>query len=305
MKLAMLFTGQGSQFAGMGADLADRFAAAREVFDLADEVLDAPLSKLCFEGPDEELALTENTQPATLAVSLAAYRALGRVPDLAAGHSLGEYSALTAAGALDLGDALRLVRERARRMQRAVPRGVGGMVVLRKMARSEVEDLVQRVDRGVCEIANYNSPAQYVVSGETAALEQVIELAGARKAMQLPVSVPFHCSLLAAAAREFAEVLDAVEMRDPAFPIYTNVDAAPVTTAAAARDALARQFAGAVRWEGSVRRILLDESTRRFVECGPKAPLLRMVTQIAAAIDAEGVETYSATTADEVESLRS
>ena len=304
MKLALLFTGQGSQFAGMGADLAERFPAAREVFDEADAVLGTPLSKLCFEGPAEELGMTENTQPATLAVSIAAYRTLGLTPDFAAGHSLGEYSALTAAGALTLADALRLVRERARRMQEAVPKGVGGMVVLRKMARSEVEDMLLRVDRGVCELANLNSPVQYVVSGETAALDQVIELAGPRKALRIPVSVPFHCSLLGAAGEAFGAVLDDVEMVAPGFPIYCNVDAAPVTSADQARSALRRQFAGAVRWEGSVRRLLQDQRVRRFVECGPKAPLLRMVTQIASAIGAEGVETYAATTADEVESLR-
>ena len=304
MKRAFLFTGQGSQFAGMGADLAQRCPSAREVFEEADETLGEGLSKLCFEGPEPVLALTENTQPATLTMALAAYRVLGQAPDLAAGHSVGEYTALTAAGVFEFADAIRLVRERGRRMQAAVAVGTGGMVALLKMTADDAEQIVTRVDRGVCEIANRNAPEQTVVSGELAAMDQVLELVGPRKARRLPVSVPFHCSLLRDATAGFAEFLATVEMRDPAFPVYCNADARPVTTAAAARDALGRQFAGPVLWQASIERMLQVEGVRAFVELGPKAVLSKMVSQIVGHLGMEGVEIAAVTNADQVESLR-
>jgi len=303
MSSAILFTGQGSQFAGMGADLARRFPQARETFEEADAVLGEPLSQLCFEGPEEKLSLTENTQPATLAVSIAAYRALGLTPDLVAGHSLGEYSALTAAGSFTFAQALMLVRERASRMQAAVPVGAGGMVVLRKMTLEEALQVIEQVDRGRCDLANLNAPGQVVLSGEVAAMDQVVELVGERKAMRLAVSVPFHSSLLTEAGEGFATVLGAAEMKAPAFGVVCNVDADLVTTADAARDALKRQFSGSVLWQASVER-MLEAGVRRFIECGPKPVLIRMVTQIARAHGVEGVETVAATTAEEVESLR-
>lgn len=303
MKTAFLFTGQGSQFSGMGKDLAAHHEVARETFAEADAALGESIATLCFEGPDDQLGLTTNTQPATLAVSIAAYRALGQTPDLGAGHSLGEYSALTAAGTFEFGDALRLVRQRAQFMQDAVPVGTGGMVVLRKMNRAEAEVFVAEIDAGICEIANLNAPGQIVLSGETAAMDQVVEILR-KRALRLSVSVPFHSSMLREAAAKYAEVLDGVTMQDPAFPIYCNVDAAPVTTAAAARDALKRQFAGAVLWQTSIERMIQDAGVTKFIEFGPKPTLSRMASNIARGIEVEGIESIAVTTAAEFDAAR-
>jgi [acyl-carrier-protein] S-malonyltransferase len=303
MQTAFLFTGQGSQFAGMGRDLAERYEAARATFAAADAALGEPLSTLCFAGPEDKLSLTLHTQPATLTVAVAAYRALSAKPDVAAGHSLGEYAALVAAGALRFADAVKLVRERGKRMQQAVPLGVGGMIVLRKMTLDEAKALVAKVTAGVCEIANVNAPGQVVVSGEVAAMQQLVQLAPPKSTLELPVSVPFHCSLLKDAAAGFGDLLAAVPMQDPVFPVWCNVDAKPVTTAAAARDALRRQFAGAVLWQASLEGMLRD-GVRRFVEFGPKAPLVKMAAQTASHLQITGVTTHAATNASEIEALR-
>ena len=303
MTTAFVFTGQGAQFAGMGKDLCAWSKIAEQTLAEADRVLQAPITRLCFEGPDQDLALTENTQPCTLAVSIAAYRALGRQPDLAAGHSLGEYSALCAAGALTFADALQLVRERARRMQQAVPVGTGAMVALLGKTTAEAQELCATIRCGVCELANLNCPGQIVLAGEVAAMQEIVQLVGERRARRLPVSVPFHCSMLQDAAAGFATVLEATPMRDPAFPIWCNVDARPVRTAKAAKAALARQFAGAVLWQTSIERMIQEAGCRRFVELGPKPILLPMITKIAQGLGVSDVVTAPGTTAQELAAL--
>lgn len=298
-----LFTGQGSQSAGMGKALFEAFAAAREVFAEADEALGEPLSRLILEGPEERLALTAYTQPAVLTVDLAVYRCLGATPAAAAGHSLGEYAALVAAGSLGFADAVRLVRARALAMQEAVPVGAGGMVVLRKATLEEARSLAASATAGLLELANLNGPGQYVLSGESAAVDELVERLGPRRALKLPVSVPFHCSLLRAAGERFAGRLAEVEFKDPRFPVVCNVDARPVAAAAEVRDALARQFSGPVLWEPSMR-LLLGQGRRLFVECGPKPTLVRLLQAQALQEDAAGVEVHAPVTAEEVHSVR-
>ncbi|HLT58774.1 MAG TPA: ACP S-malonyltransferase [Limnochordales bacterium] len=260
-RVAFVFPGQGSQAVGMGRELYEAFPVARDVFHQADEALDFPLSRLCFEGPEEELRLTYNTQPALLTVSVAALRVLaehGIVPDLAAGHSLGEYSALVAAGALDFAEAVRLVRLRGQLMNEAVPAGTGTMGAIIGLEAPAVEELCRRVQAGVVEPATYNSPGQIVVAGEVAAVQECLELAreaGARRVQLLNVSGPFHCRLLEPAGRRLAEALASVDIRDPEIPVIANVSAEPVTTADAVRTALIEQVSRPVLWEQTVRRL--------------------------------------------------
>jgi [acyl-carrier-protein] S-malonyltransferase len=252
MKLAFLFPGQGAQTVGMGQALAERFPAARHVFETADRALGYPLSEICWKGPAEELKKTVHTQPALLTHSIAAFRMLeaaGVRPAWVAGHSLGEYSALVAAGSLTLADGVRLVRERGRFMQEAVPEGVGAMAAVLGLPRATVEDLCREEARGQA-AANLNGPDQVVIAGHAEAVARVAErakAAGAKRAVALPVSAPFHCALMEPAAARLAPRLESTTFADPMAPVYTNVDAAPVTTGAAARDALRRK-SPPVRW---------------------------------------------------------
>ena len=288
-----MFPGQGSQKVGMGAAWAAEFPAARETFAEADEVLGFALSRLCWEGPAEDLQLTANTQPALLTASVAIHRAVaaeGMAPAVMAGHSLGEYSALVAAGALGFADALRLVRRRGEAMQEAVPPGVGAMAAILGLDSAAVERIAADAAGGagaaggeVCAVANYNAPEQTVVAGHAAAVERAIGLAaerGAKRAIALPVSAPFHCALMAPAERVMAELLAATEMRDPAVPVVVNVDARPVTTADAARQALVRQVTRPVRWVESVLG-MAARGTHTFVEVGPGKVLTGLIRRIA------------------------
>jgi [acyl-carrier-protein] S-malonyltransferase len=270
----------------MGREWRDACPESRAVFDEADEALGAPLSRLCFEGPAEELILTENTQPAILTVSVAIFRRLaaeGFRPSFVAGHSLGEYSANVAAGSIRFGDAVRIVRRRGRYMQEAVPQGEGAMAAVLGLELSLVEQACREAAEGeVVAPANMNAPGQIVIAGNTAAVDRAAARAkalGARRTLPLPVSAPFHCELMAPAARRLRPELRALEARDPAPPVVANVDAEVKRTSAETIDALERQATAPVLWESVVRR-LASEGVRTYVEVGPGSVLSGLVRRI-------------------------
>lgn len=287
-KTAFLFPGQGSQTVGMGRDLAQNFQVARKTFEEADDALGFSLSTLCFSGPEERLRLTEFTQPAIFTASIAASRVLaerGVVPDYAAGHSLGEYSANVAAGVLNFADAVRTVRRRGQLMQAAVADGRGAMAAILGMSPQSVVEVCRDAARetgAVVVAANMNSPEQTVVSGAAAAVERAIAIArerGAKRAVMLHVSAPFHCSLMQPAEDALKPVLRAIPFADAMFPVIVNVDAAPLTDGAALRDALIRQVTGAVRWTESVQW-MIAAGVMTFVEVGPGKVLSGLLRQI-------------------------
>jgi len=284
--IAFIFPGQGSQKVGMGRELADTFPDARAVFDEADAAYGGSLAHLCFEGPEDQLTLTENTQPAILTVSTAACRVLasrGIEPSLVAGHSLGEYSAHVAAGTFSFGDAIKAVRRRGRYMQEAVPVGEGAMAAILGLDASLVKQACDEAAQGeVVSPANLNGPGQVVIAGATAAVKRASERAkalGAKRAIPLPVSAPFHCAMMKPAEDRLAPELRALPVNDPRIPVVANVDAAPKRTAAEGIDALIRQVSAPVLWEDVVRR-LASEGVTTYVEVGPGRVLSGLVSKI-------------------------
>ena len=282
-----MFPGQGSQHPGMGKDLAEKYPAARQVFEEADAALGFALSELCFNGPAEELQLTENTQPAILTVSVAALRAVEAEgfpkPDFVAGHSLGEYSALVAAGALSLADAVRTVRARGRYMQEAVPVGTGAMAAILGADLDLVMSVCGEAAEGqVCSAANINSPRQVVIAGNSEAIDRAIILLkerGAKRAKKLNVSAPFHCALMNPARDRLAADLQRIQFEDLTTPLVTNADAKVIRVGAEAREALVRQVSQPVRWLESVE-FLISEGVQSFIEIGPGKVLSGLVRQI-------------------------
>jgi [acyl-carrier-protein] S-malonyltransferase len=291
MKTAFVFPGQGSQYVGMGKSLAEKFPAARATFDQADRALGFSLSQLCFEGPAETLQLTENMQPALLTVSVAAWQVLDQQnvrPDFVAGHSLGEYSALVAAKSLAFADAVRLVRKRGQYMQEAVPVGVGAMAALLKLPAGKLDDILSEASQTeVVTAANFNSPDQVVIAGHTGAVSRAVELAkaaGARRALMLPVSAPFHCPLMEPAQRRLKADLDATEFRDLAVPLVNGWHAKLIRTGAEAREGLDRQVPNPVRWTEVIRE-LASLGVGRFVEVGAGGVLTGLLRNIDSALE--------------------
>jgi [acyl-carrier-protein] S-malonyltransferase len=302
MKRAFIFPGQGSQSVGMGKALAEAFPQAKAVFDEVDDALSQKLSGIMWDGPAEELTLTANTQPALMAVSLAAIRVLEAEAGLdlkkhaafVAGHSLGEYSALAAAGSLSIADTARLLRIRGNAMQNAVPVGQGAMAALLGLEYDAALEVAREAAQGeVCDAANDNGGAQVVVSGHKAAVERAVAIAqtkGAKRAVMLAVSAPFHCALMQPAADAMREALGAVTVNAPAVPVVANVEASPITDPAAIRDALVRQVTGTVRWRESVA-YMAAEGVESFYEVGSGKVLTGLVKRIAAGASASAIGT--------------
>ncbi len=285
-RTAFLFPGQGSQHTGMGKLLAENFPEARRVFDDADRALSFPLSQLCFEGPEEELKKTENTQPALLTVSIAALRILyerGYKPDLVAGHSLGEYSALVAAESLGFADAVRLVKKRGQYMQEAVPQGVGAMAAILKLPEGKLDEILQQAAQGeIVTAANLNSPDQVVIAGHAHAVQRAMDLAkaaGAKRAILLPVSAPFHCPLMRPAQEKLRADLHATDFRDLCVPLINNWQARQITTAAEARQGLYEQVPNPVRWTETIRA-MSQSGIERIVEVGAGSVLIGLARSI-------------------------
>ena len=294
--VAFIFPGQASQYSGMGKELAEKYPTARAVFDEADKALGFSISKICFEGTEDELKLTANTQPAILTVSVATMWVLSEKSigaDFVAGHSLGEYSALVAAGSLKFADAVRLVHQRGKYMQDAVPAGRGAMAAILGLSPAVVADACKRAaEGGVCTPANMNSPEQTVISGDAAAVKRAVEIAsqlGAKRAVILPVSAPFHSALMLPAQEKLEKDLRATPFADPQVPVVTNVDADTIRKGNEAREALIRQVSMPVRWEESMR-LLLDEGVNTFVEVGPGRVLTGIMRQIERSVTTLNVE---------------
>jgi [acyl-carrier-protein] S-malonyltransferase len=296
MVTAIVFPGQGSQSPGMGKELAENFPVARQVFEEADDALGFAISRLCFDGPAEELQLTENTQPAILTVSVAALRALREAgvaaPAFVAGHSLGEYSALVAAGALSLRDAVRTVRARGRYMQEAVPVGTGAMAAVIGGDLAEIERICAEASGDqVCSIANLNSPNQAVIAGNMEAVSRAMELLKgvAKRVIELKVSAPFHCALMRPAQDRLAADLEVLSFNQPSLPVVTNVDARATTAPDELRDALVRQVSAPVRWVESMQ-LLIEQGVETFVEAGPGKVLSGLMRQISRDVKMLNVE---------------
>src|SRR6202048_150249 len=295
-KVAFVFPGQASQYPGMGKELAERYPVARAVFDEADEALGFSISEMCFSGTEEELKLTSNTQPAILSVSVAIYRLLaekGIKPEYVAGHSLGEYSALVAADSLKFADAVKLVRNRGKYMQEAVPAGVGAMAAIMGLSPAVVIDICKRAaEKEICSPANLNSPEQTVISGHAGAIKRAVEIAsqqGGKRAVVLAVSAPFHCALMMPAQERLEKDLRKTDFSNLQVPLVTNVDADTITKGEEAREALIRQVTMPVRWMDSMR-LLIDEGVNTFVEVGPGRVLVGLLRQIERSVSALNVE---------------